>query len=75
MEDEYLTLLKVDKKPKQQAGEDKVEFEITYLEAKDDKLIKSSRITISLGQMIVLQLLCKKFLKESLLGWNLLSRK
>jgi len=73
--DDFMTLLKIEKKVKQQPAEDKIEFEVTYFEAKDDELLKSTKVTISLGQMIVTQLLCKKFFNENVNGWSILSRR
>lgn len=73
--DDFLTLLKVEKKAKEEESEDKVEFVMTYFEAKDDKLVRSSQISLSLGQMIVFQALCRKFLCESIHGWGMLRHK
>jgi hypothetical protein len=76
--DDYLTLLKIEKKeidePKEDS-DDKYEFVLTYFEAKDDKLVRSSLITLSLGQMIVFRLLCKQFINENLFGWGMLRQK
>ena len=73
--DDYLTLLKVEKKEKEEAKDDFIEFAMTYFEAKDDKLIRSTQITLSLGQMIVFQALCKRFLTEAIHGWSFLKHK
>lgn len=72
--DDYLTLLKIEKKLKQEPTDDRVEFELTYFEAKDDQLIRSSSVTLTLGQMTVFKLLCKKFLNENINGWGILNR-
>ena len=73
--EEHLTLLKVEKKLKKEPSEDLVEYEFTYFEAKDDKLLRSTSVTLSLGQMVVTQMLCKKFLSENIHGWNIMARK
>lgn len=73
--EDFTSLLKIEQKLKSEPTDDKVEYEIRYLEAKDEKLITNSTITLSLGQMIVFQLLCKKFLTENIHGWNILNRK
>ena len=73
--DDYLTLLKIEKKMKEEPTEDNVEFEITYFEAKNDKLLRSTVMTLSLGQMIVFKALCTRFLAESVHGWSLLKHK
>lgn len=57
MTDDFLTLLKIEKKLKAKPTDDLVEYEITYFEAKDDKLIRSSKITLTLGQMVLFQML------------------
>lgn len=75
MTDDYLTLLKIEKKLKEEPTEDNVEFLMTYFEAKDDKLLKSTAITLNLGQMTVFQILCKKFLTEAIHGWSFLKYK
>ena len=55
--EDFLTLLKLEKKLKQEPTEDNVEFEISYFEIKDDQILKSTSITLTLGQMIVLKML------------------
>ena len=75
MTDDYLTLLKIEKKEKEEPTEDKVEFLMTYFEAREDKLLKSTAITLNLGQMTVFQFICKQFLSEAMHGWSFLKYK
>mmetsp|Transcript_25147 Transcript_25147/g.24903 ORF Transcript_25147/g.24903 Transcript_25147/m.24903 type:complete len:142 (-) Transcript_25147:33-458(-) len=75
MTDDYLTLLKIEKKAKEEPTEDKVEFQMTYFEAQEDKLLKSTAMTLSLGEMMVFQVLCKRFLCEAIHGWSFLKHK
>ena len=73
-QDNFTTLLKIEKKLKEQPTDDKVEFEITYFEVKDKELIRNSKITLTLGQMLVTQMLCRKFLIDSFNEWGVLNK-
>ena len=75
LKQDFLTLLKLEKKFKAEPTEDKIEFEITYFEAKNDELLNKTSITLTLGQMVMLQVICKRFLGDNVHGWNILNHR